>query len=95
MAPKLLTTVPMSRLLLKCSYVLVGLLLAGTIAAFLRIVSMWSLLTAALVLMGMVLTFLLGIFVGYDRISPRHRRRFSGQGQVTLARSSDQLVRSH
>jgi hypothetical protein len=79
---------------MKSLFALVALLLAGTIAAFLRNVSLWSVLTATLVFLGMVLTFLLGVYAGYDHANPRHRRRFARQPGV-LARSEDQFVRSH
>ena len=49
-----------------CFYTLVGLLLAVTIVTFLRTVSLWSVLTGALVFLGMVLMFLLGAYVGQD-----------------------------
>lgn len=49
-----------------CFFVLVGLLLAVTIVTFLRNVMLWPVLTASLVFLGMMLTFLLGAFVGYD-----------------------------
>ena len=51
---------------MSCLFALVGLLLAGTIAAFLRHVTLVSGLMAFLVFLGLVLTFLLGAFVGYD-----------------------------
>jgi len=60
-------------------FALVALLLAGTIAAFLGGVSMWSVLLVSIVFVGMVLTFLLGVFAAYGHIPPRHKRRLSQQ----------------
>ena len=51
---------------MSCLFVLVGLLLAVTVATFLRNVSLWSFLMASLVFLGMALNFLLGAFVGFD-----------------------------
>jgi hypothetical protein len=56
----------MKRILMSCLFALVGLLLAGTIATFLRHVTLLSGVMAFLVFLGMVLTFLLGAFVGFD-----------------------------
>ena len=65
----------MKRVLMSCFYGLVGLLLAGTTAAFLQSVSLWSVLTTFLVFFGMLITFVLGVYAGSGRLSPRHRRR--------------------
>jgi len=62
----MLHTLLMRRILMACFFVLVGLLLAVTIVTFLRNVSLFSVLTASLVFLGLVLTFGLGAFVGYD-----------------------------
>jgi hypothetical protein len=60
-------------------FAIVGLLLAGTVAAFLRYVSMWTVLTASLVFFGMLLTFWLGAFVGSDYALLWRRQRLSNQ----------------
>ena len=66
MAAKMQHTHLMKRILMLCLFALVGLLLAGTIATFLRHVTLLSGLMAFLVFFGMVLTFLLGAFLGFD-----------------------------
>jgi Flp pilus assembly protein TadB len=77
-----------------CGMVLIALLLAGAVAGFLHTAAAWPIMTASLVFLAMVLTFLLGIYAGYDHAS-RHRRRFSHQSPDVLVRPGDQLVRSH
>jgi hypothetical protein len=69
----------MRRFLMTGFFAIVGLLLAGTIAAFLRYVSLWTVLTASLVFFGMLLTFLLGAFVGSDYALPWRKQRLSNQ----------------
>ena len=78
----------MGHSLMRLFLAFVALLLAGTIAAFLRSVSMWSVLIASLVFLGMVLTFLLGVLAGSSHASPRHKRRFSNHPPGGLARSA-------
>jgi hypothetical protein len=65
----------MRPLLMRCFFALVGLLLAGTIAAFLHAVSLWSILMVSLVLLGMALAFMLGVFAGSGMALPWHRRQ--------------------
>jgi hypothetical protein len=69
-------------------YALVALLLAGTIAAYLRLVPLWSVLTVSLILVGMALTFMLGAFAGSGRILPWHRQRLSDQPAEALVDSA-------
>ena len=64
---------------MSCLFALVGLLLAGTIATFLRHVTVVSGLMAFLVFLGLVLTFLLGAFVGYDHAW--FKQQFSNQSR--------------
>jgi hypothetical protein len=68
-------TLTMRRLIMRSLFTLVALLLAGTIAAFLRGVSMWSVLLVSIVFVGMELTFFLGVFAAYGHFTPRHKRR--------------------
>jgi hypothetical protein len=77
-----------------CGLVLLALVLAGAVAGFLHSAAAWPIMTASLVFLAMVLTFLLGVYAGYDHAS-RHRRRFSHQPPDVLVRSGGQLVRSH
>ncbi len=72
---------------MRITLALVGLLLAGTIATFLRTVSMWSTLMAALVFTGMLLTFLLGVFTGWGHVLPRKLRRTPKDPVITLRMS--------
>jgi hypothetical protein len=72
-----------------CFFVLVGLLLTVTIVTFLRNVSLWPVLTASLVFFGMVLTFLLGAFVGYDHAC--HKQQLSNQSPDGIASSPNTI----
>jgi hypothetical protein len=60
---------------MRCVFVLVGLLLAGTLAAFLHAVSLWSILMVSLVFLGMALAFMLGVFAGSGLALPWPRRQ--------------------
>jgi hypothetical protein len=73
---------------MECFFAIVGLLLAGTIAAFLQYVSSWPVLTVFLVFLGMLLTFLLGVFVGSGHALPWHQRQFSNSSADALAGSA-------
>jgi hypothetical protein len=73
----------MRRSLMRCLLALVALLLAGTTAVFLRTVSVWSAMMAFLVFLGMILTFLLGVFIGAGHVLPR-RRRFNSPDMTIL-----------
>ena len=79
MAAKLLQHDLMRCLLIRCLYAFVGLLLAGSIVAFLLYVPLWSILTVSVVFLGMVLTFLLGACVGSDRALPWHKQQLSSE----------------
>ena len=68
---------------MRCLLVLVALLLAGTTAVFLRTVSVWSAMMTFLVFLGMILTFLLGVFSGAGHVLPR-RKRFSAPPDMTI-----------
>jgi hypothetical protein len=68
---------------MRCLLTLVALLLAGTTAVFLRTVSVWSAMMAFLVFLGMIVTFLLGVFTGAGHVLPR-RRRFSDPPDMTI-----------
>ena len=72
-----------------CFFVLVGLLLAATIFTFLRNVSLWPVLTASLLFLGMVLTFLLGAFVGYDHAW--HKQQLSNHSPDAIASSPNTI----
>jgi hypothetical protein len=64
---------------MKYFFTTIGLFLAGVIVAFLRNVALWSILMASLVFLGMLLTFMLGVFAGSGRalpwIRPQHLRK--------------------
>lgn len=79
----MLQPVRMKRILMSCFFALVGLLLAGAVAAFLRNVSLWPFLMVFLVFLGMVLSFLLGTFVGYDHAW--HKLQLSNQPPASPA----------
>jgi hypothetical protein len=69
----------MRRFLMSGFLAVVGLLLAGTVAAFFRFVSLWTVLTAALVFLGMLLTFLMGAYVGFDHaVATRTAKELAG-----------------
>lgn len=72
---------------------LVALLLAGTIATFLRTASLWSASMAWLVFSGMILTFLLGVFTGMGHVLPRRGRRLPERPVMALPFESDRLSR--
>jgi hypothetical protein len=75
----------MRPLLMRCFFVLVGLLLAGTMAAFLHAVSLWSILMVSLVFVGMALAFMLGVFAGAGLALPWPRQQRSNQPADALA----------
>lgn len=64
----------MGRLLIQGSYGLVALILAATVAVFLRDVSWWSAMMVILVFIGMAVTFLLGMFAGSARLARLKKR---------------------
>lgn len=84
----MLETLPMRPLLMRCSFALAGMLLAVTIAAFLHAVSLWSILMVSLVLLGMALVFMLGVFAGSGLALPWPRRQPSNQPPDALAGSA-------
>lgn len=73
MALKMQRNGAMKHLLVRCSYALVALLLAGAMVVFFRTVPQWSILMVTLVFIGMILMFLLGIYTGSGLPRRRHR----------------------
>jgi hypothetical protein len=73
---------------MECFFAIVALLLAGTIASFLQYVSSWPVLTVFLVFLGMLLTFLLGVFVGSGHALPWQKQQLSDQRADALAGSA-------
>jgi hypothetical protein len=58
---------------------LVGLLFAGSVGAFLLYVPALSILTVSLLMFGVLAGFLLGVYVGYGQVSEKQRSLCSSE----------------